>query len=93
MLTLQQREDLRIATLGYLATRHPLAFEPAAIRLHIRKRQLVDFEFAVEDLSSTLLYLRDPGFVHMQPSTMGASQHWSATSAGVLEAEQKGYLQ
>ncbi len=92
MLTLSQREELRIAILGWLSARHPLPFEPAAIRLHLRRKQALDFEVAPEDISSALVFLKDPGYVAMVPGDLGASQHWSATAAGVLEAERKGYL-
>ena len=92
MLTLAQREDLRIAILGWLAARHPLSYDPAAIRLHLRRKQALDFDPTPEDISSALVFLKDPGFVVMVQGDLGASQHWSATSAGVLEAERKGWL-
>lgn len=92
MLTLQQREDLRIAILGWLAARQSLAYDSAAIRRFLRNKQALDFEFSPEDVSSALVFLKDPGYVVMIQGDLGASQHWTATSAGVLEAERKGYL-
>jgi hypothetical protein len=92
LLTLAQREDLRIATLGYLAARHPAAFVPAAIRLHLRNRQFVDFDFTPEDVGSVVLFLKDKGHVQPIETGMGASQAWQASASGILEAEKRGWL-
>lgn len=92
MLTLQQREDLRVVVLGYLAARHPLAFDPAGIRFFLRRREVLDFEFSVEEVTATLMFLKDPNFVNIERCDVGTSQHWSATATGVLEAERKGWL-
>jgi hypothetical protein len=92
MLTLQQREDLRVVVLGYLAARHPLAFTAAGIRFFLLRREVLDFEFSVEEVLATLTFLKDPNFVTVVHCDVGTSQHWSATATGVLEAERKDWL-
>jgi hypothetical protein len=92
MLTLQQREHLRIAALGFLAARHPIAFAPDALRMHLRRRGFVDFDFSLEEIGSAMMYLQDLRYVHPEESGLGAGKAWLATAAGVLQAEKEGWL-
>jgi hypothetical protein len=90
-LSLTQREDLRVALHAFLAARHPAAFEPRAIALMLRRRPVLDFEPAEADILSACDYLVSSGFATMTFGPHGASRHFAATAAGVLEAERKGY--
>jgi hypothetical protein len=93
MLTVIQREDVRIAVLGFLANRTPLAFEPAAI-LTIMRRRGPQFDFTPDqdDILAACDFLKSATFVQETQGSLGSSRHFSATAAGILEAERKGYL-
>jgi hypothetical protein len=92
MITPTQREDVRIALLGFLAARFPLAFEASAIGTIMRRRG-PQFDFPLEDadILAACEFLLSAGFVQAVPGPLGASRHFSATAAGILEAERKGY--
>lgn len=92
MTTPTQREDVRIAVLGFLAARFALAFEATAIGTIMRRRG-PQFDFPLEDadILAACEFLLSAGFVQAVPGSLGSSRHFSATAAGILEAERKGY--
>jgi len=76
---------------GYLATRCQLTFEASAIKRAIDKKGLVDFPFTDLDLDQALVFVEGLGWCERNPSDVGATVYWRATSKGVLEAERKGW--
>jgi hypothetical protein len=86
------RELLRQAVTGYLATRQGLEFEAGAIRRSIIKRGAVDFEVADQDVEQALAFGEGNGWVGRRRSEVGVTEYWSATSEGVLAAERKEWL-
>jgi hypothetical protein len=91
-LSLTQREDLRVALHAFLAARHPAAFEPRAIALMLKRRPVLDFDPAESDIYAACEHLVSSGNARMEFGEHGASRHYAATAAGVLEAERKGYV-
>ena len=92
MTTPAQREEIRIALLGFLATRAPLAFEASAIATIMRRRgPQFDFPLDETDVLAACEFLKSAGFVQDTHSALGNSRHFSATAAGILESERKGY--
>jgi hypothetical protein len=91
-LTPQQREELRIAILAYLAARHPLAFHREAIRDSMLRRQLVDFLFDNDAAESALSLLLDMKLITPQTEALGTTKYYAASSAGLLEAERRGII-
>jgi hypothetical protein len=91
-LTPAQREDLRVALHAFLAARHPAAFEPRAIALMLKRRPVLDFAPDESDIYAACEYLVSSGNAAMDFGEHGASRHYSATAAGVVEAERKGYV-
>lgn len=92
MLTPRQKEELRQSVLGYLAGRIPLKFEPAAISAVFRKRRPeLDFAYADDDVAQTCEFLHSARLLDREVAPLGSSLHYSANSAGVLEAERNGF--
>lgn len=85
------REILRQRVAGYLASRQQLDFEVSAIRRSITGRGFIDFEVTDEDVRQALVFCEGCGWCKQRPSEVGATVYWSATSAGVLESERKGW--
>lgn len=91
MISQQDREILRARVAGYLATRHPLEFEAAAICRSIASRQIVDFAITPADVEQALAFLEGLSLVSKHHTELGATIYWAATSQGVLESERKGW--
>lgn len=91
-LTAQQKEELRIAILAYLAARHPIAFGQEAIRKTILRRQLVDFQFDSDAAESALSLLLDMKMITPQTEALGTTKYYAASSAGLLDAERRGLV-
>jgi hypothetical protein len=92
MSTPSQREDIRIAVLGFLAARAPLAFESSAVATIMRRRgPQFDFPLEDSDVLAACEFLCSASFAQAIPGALGNSRHFSATAAGILEAERKGY--
>lgn len=84
-LTNQEKEELRHAVLEMLTTRHPAALPPAAIRRHVQRQ--VAFAFDDDELNSALAYLGGLGYARNVNDSLGSSQYWIATTAGVQFVE------
>jgi hypothetical protein len=91
-MTPQQKEELRIVLLTFLAARHPLAFNAESIRGTLTRRGVLDFAFSSQDVESALAVLQDLHLVSRDVESLGSTNHWSATAQGLFEAERKGLL-
>lgn len=87
----EEREILRKSVVGYLAVRQGLKFAASSIRRSIASRGLVDFTIFDADVEQALQFAKGFGWVAESNSDVGASVYWESTSAGVLEAERKGW--
>ena len=91
MLNQQEREILRQTIAGFLATRSAVSFSCDSIHRSITKREYVDFKIEVNDVESALVFLEGLKYAKKEPSGMGATLYWSATSEGVLASERNGW--
>jgi hypothetical protein len=82
-----QNEELRRACLDVLASRHPTALEPRAIRRRIVQERLVDFEFDDPALDSALEFLAGQKRLECAVSEYGSTKYWRATAEGMLAFE------
>jgi hypothetical protein len=89
-LTPEEREELRMVVLGYLAPRNPGAFTPAQIAPILRRRRAVDFPFTDQDVLCALSFISDKKWAVCMASDFGLSQAFRATADGILEAERRG---
>ena len=72
-----------------LAIRAPAALSPRQLFRAVKKE--VDFLFEEPDLVAALTLLKglSPALVASTRDELGASEYWSATSAGVLKVERR----
>jgi hypothetical protein len=90
-ITPEQREDLRRATLAYLAARPSVALAPDAIRAGLLRTQRLE-RCDICHLVDALTYLVGTGHVAELRSPLGPGRFCRATSEGVLFVEQNGVL-
>jgi hypothetical protein len=88
----QQKEELRIAILAYLAERHPIVFIPDAIRSFILRRQRVDFQFGSDDAESAISLLLDMKLIEPKSERLGTTIYYKASGSGLIEAERRGII-
>lgn len=71
--------------LDILATRHPVALPPQAIR----RRAAIEMDFTLEDADviAALELLAGLGLVKSETDSLGSMKYWNATAAGVLAFE------
>lgn len=81
----QQKEDLRKVVLEAIALRHPTALTISGIRRRVEAE--LDFKITDEDVEAALQFLKGLGLATVQFADLGSSQHWQATSKGVLANE------
>lgn len=93
MSTIAQQQELRIASLEFLATRYPNAYTSDAIRRMLIRRQRVDFIFTDTDMVAALAFLKDQKFATSIMDQLEVFPAWQATSEGVLFFQRKEVLQ
>jgi len=91
LLTAPEREDLRMATLAYLATCNTAAFTSGQLAPILRRRRAVGFPFTDGDMDGALAFLEGQGWTRGIDSGFGGSRAYQVTSPGVLEAERRGF--
>lgn len=89
-LSASEREDLRIAMLGFLATCNACAFTAGQLAPILRRHRSVAFPITDADVESALIFLDGQKWTMLLQSDCGASMSHQITSAGVLEAERRG---
>lgn len=91
MLTIAQQVDLREACLEFLAVRYPNAYQSDAIRRMLVRRQRIDFEPELSDMTAALSFLKEEAMVAAPVDPLSPILAWSATSPGVTRY-QRGLL-
>ena len=88
MTTIEQREQLRMVVLNFLAQRKAAAFTAMQIENRLKAENLVDFNFNAGEITDAALIQMDLGLVReVRDSVMGVVPHYQATAKGVLESE------
>lgn len=84
-LAQERREECRRETLRFLAHRQPLAHHPKAIRRGLNLGH--EHDFTDDDVEAALGFLESAGLVRVVHDPLGATRHYQATAAGVLQHE------
>lgn len=88
MTTIEQREELRVVALNFLARRSAAAFSAMQLEARLKAERLVDFAFNAGDVADAMLLLTDLGLAKaVKETTMSVIAHYQATANGVLESE------
>jgi len=87
-MTPEQAEQLRHATREFLAVRFPTAHAPRAILRTVARE--VDFPVTESDVITACQFLAGLSEAKFERDPLGATNYWSATSAGVLAHERGG---
>jgi hypothetical protein len=88
MMTIEQRETLRMAVLNFLAPRHVAAFNASQIADRLRAERRVDFAITPADITDACGLLVKLELVD-RVSEIGFSVvlHYQASGKGVVESE------
>jgi hypothetical protein len=84
---LERNEMVRRAVLDFLAPRQALSFDADIIRQRIASSRLLDFNPDADEVAAALAFLRSAQFITFARSSLGNSNFYQATSAGVLAYE------
>lgn len=90
MITPSQKQELRHAVLDFLAPRSRQAYTVQSMRRLIKNNQLVDFEFADDDLADACELLCDIGFLKKFPDKLGSDVYYQISAHGIIEQERHG---
>jgi len=80
-------EQLRVAAREVLATRPGIALDLPGIRRRIDQDKLVEFAYTNVELRGTMTLLLDLGQITLIHGTLGATEYFRATAAGMLAFE------
>lgn len=90
MIDIVNKEPLRDAVLRFLYDRQLRApWSVSAIAMHVRNRQLVDFEFGEDDVAEACAFLEGLGFAVVQQGALGASCKFKVSAQGILYHERQ----
>lgn len=84
-MSAQEHQDLRLAVREVIAARYPTAMAVASIRRRVEQDQMLDFKITDEGVMSALAYLAElnPAQAEKSLASLGATDFWKATAAGV----------
>jgi len=87
-MTAEQKENLRMAVLNFLAIRHVAAFNAVQVADRLRAERKVDFQFSDEDMAETCELLLKLGLVqNVVEVEFAVVPHYQATGKGVVTSE------
>lgn len=89
-LNQKQREDLRHATLKFLAERPQLAFAPDSLPRFLHRVGLTEAQHEIVAVEDALRFLTSMEFAEEIIDPMGASLTYRATAKGILANERAG---
>ena len=81
----QENEELRHATLEFLAARHPAAYAAAAVQRRVSLE--IGAKVEARDVEGALAFLEGKGYARHVTDGLGATKHWLATPEGILAVE------
>jgi len=83
MNTQEKREDCRREVRRYLADRPSLAFRTETIRRNVDR----EFDFTLDEVRDALAFLASAKQVEIEPESLGATEYFKITAAGILAHE------
>lgn len=81
----ERREECRREALRFLADRQVVAHHPKAIRRGLNVGH--EHDFTDDEVEAALGFLESAGLVKVVHEPLGATRHYQATAAGVLQHE------
>lgn len=84
LLTDSQQGDLRVAILDELVTARALAFNAETIVRRVKRAQVIDFPFSLQEAEHELAQLVALGLANVVPDPVTRAPHYQATPKGIV---------